>query len=127
MKLPFSRHADCRDECEQVMRYDNGVPRCARSCFRLKETAPSPLRITIDVNPAHVEIFERSILMLDTALSRGIESQRLCAAAGNKTAMHIVDEYRAMQRYCGDIMGALALAREHLFSTDGDTDVQKKS
>lgn len=76
------------------------------------------VKLTLEVNPAHLEALERYFIMLDASLGKGIDGLRLKAASGHKEAMQTVDEMRATQRYIGDLCRAIAFARETHFSQE---------
>lgn len=76
------------------------------------------VRLSINVDPRHLEALDRYLVLLDTAIGKNIGSLRLKAACGNMEAMWTIDEMRATQRIIGELSTAISVAQEFYFSKD---------
>jgi hypothetical protein len=117
--LPISRHFDCMKRCAEADPVHDRQP-CATRCKRWAAQSSTPVKLTIEVNPAHLESLDLHLVMLDTALGNGIERLRLKAAGGNREAMKIVDDMRASQRYVGDLSNAISAAQKLSINNGGN-------
>jgi hypothetical protein len=84
-----------------------------------------PVRLTLEVNPAHLAALESFLIGADMATHEQIRALSPAAARGKLAATRAVDEMRTVQRYIRELTGAIQVAREFHFSTHGGNDAKE--
>lgn len=76
------------------------------------------VRLSISVDPSHLEALDGALVLLDELLAGHIDARRLKAASGDREAMHAIDRMRATQRYIGELSGGISAAQEFISSQE---------